>query len=79
MAKTKTQKYDAEKRRRERKAALIKELAEYLAGTNQVMMSIKLETESEDAKQWLRIRSVSGLNGYPSVEEAEAELTRLLG
>lgn len=60
------------------KKVFIKHLAEYLAGTNQVEMSIKLGMGDRQAKMWAAMRETSPLHGYPTVEEAESTLTSFL-
>lgn len=61
-----------------KRKAFIRALAEYLAGTNQVEMSVKLEHGRPDAKLWAEMRSLSPLSGYPTVDEAEKELRKFL-
>lgn len=58
----------------------IKHLAEYLAGPNQVGMSIALQAnpKNEQAILWCKIRQATPLFGYPTVEEAEEQLTEFL-
>jgi hypothetical protein len=70
---------DGQSPRLQRKRRFIRALAEYLAGTNQVAMSIGLEMGKPDAKEWAKVRSASPLFGYPTVDEAEKELTDFLG
>jgi len=62
----------------ERKKQFIRALAEYLAGTNQVKHSIGLQLGKADAQEWANLRQLSPLFGYPTVEEAEAQLTEFL-
>ena len=64
--------------RLECKAAFIKALARYLV-EKQAMKSIELQMEKESAKEWAALRSATPLFGYPTVEEAEAQLTEFLG
>lgn len=59
------------------KAQFIHELAKYLVG-DQAKKSIELQMGKESAKQWAKLRSATPLFGYPTVEEAEAELTKFL-
>jgi len=63
----------------ERKKLFIHELAEYLAGTNQAGKSIELQLGKQSGKEWAKLRSATPLFGYPSVEEAEQQLTEFLG
>jgi hypothetical protein len=65
---------DAGKKRRQ----FIHALAIYLGGPNQANMSIRLQMGHADAKQWSELRGLTPLFGYPTVEEAEAVLTRFL-
>lgn len=69
--------------RRARKAEFIRALAEFLAGTNQVRMSLALSMPRSElhavAELWRDVRQATPLFGYPSVEEAEAELREFLG
>lgn len=60
-----------------RKAAFIHEIAEFLT-KDQAKWSIKLAMGSEDAVRWSRLRSLTPLMGYPTLEEAEELLTRFL-
>lgn len=60
------------------KKQFIAELAEYLAGPQQVEMSIKLQLRQKDALLWARIRNSTPLFGYPSVEEAKEILEKWL-
>lgn len=62
----------------ERKQEFIKELAEYLAGDDQALKSIRLALGTEDARQWAKLRAASPLFGWCSAEEAERELTEFL-
>ena len=52
-------------------------LAEYLV-SDQAIMSIKLEMGSPEAKAWCKLRSTTPLFGYPTVEQAEKQLTEWL-
>ena len=58
----------------------IRRLAEYLAGTESVRNSIKLQLNPEDksARDWLELCQLTPLLGYPTIEEAEKELTAFL-
>jgi len=65
----------------ERKQKFIRQLAEYLAGTNQCRYSILLSQRGqlkECADDWAALRGLTPLFGYPSVEEAEKILTDFL-
>jgi hypothetical protein len=53
------------------------ELAQYLVG-NQASMSIRLEMGEPAAKAWAKLRSTTPLSGYPTVIEAEKQLTEWL-
>jgi hypothetical protein len=64
--------------RDELKAKFVRRLAEYLGGTNQAHMSILLEMGHREAKTWAQLRNLTPLHGYPTVEEAEKELTEWL-
>lgn len=57
-----------------RRTAFIRKLAEYLAG-NQAEQSIRLSMGDEKAKLWSEIRSTTPLFGYPTIDEAEVQLT----
>lgn len=59
------------------KEQFIKQLAEYLVG-DQSKMSIFLEMGKPEAKKWADLRSTTPLFGYPTVDEAEKELTEFL-
>lgn len=61
----------------ERKKQFIRALAEYLAG-DQVKHSIGLQRGKPDAQQWAKLRGLTPLFGYPTVEEAEVQLTEFL-
>jgi len=71
--------------RLERKKKFIRALAEFLGGTNQVRMSCALAVGEfggeifKVAKLWQTMRGESFLNGYPTIEEAEASLEEFLG
>ena len=65
--------------RLERKKVFIHALAEYLGGTNQVRKSIEIEMGESSGLEWSKLRSATPLFGYPSVEEAEQQLTEFLG
>lgn len=65
--------------RLEKKKNLIRLLGKFLGGSNQARMSILLQMKNEEAMQWATLRAASGIFGYVSEEEAEAELTELLG
>lgn len=82
----KNKKVEAEKVRKERKAAFIARLAVYLAG-EQAGKSISLEMERrvppfspgpQWASEWAFVRNATPLFGYPTVEEAEKALTEFL-
>lgn len=55
----------------------IRALAEYLAG-DQALKSIELEMGKPSAKEWAKLRNWSPLFGYPTVEEAEKQLSEFL-
>lgn len=63
------------------KEEFIKQLAIYLVG-DQAHMSILLSMPpgmaQAEAKKWAELRGKTPLFGYPTVEEAEAELTEFL-
>lgn len=67
-----------------RKKLFIRELAEFLVD-NQAGKSISLQVEGERPSilkwplLWQRLRGATPLFGYPTVEEAEKELTEFLG
>ena len=65
--------------RLEQKKVFIRVLAEYLVGTNQVWKSIEIEMGKQSGLEWSKLRSTTPLFGYPSVEEAEQQLTEFLG
>ena len=56
----------------------IRALADYLAGTNAVGMSIGLQIGKPEAKVWAKLRGLTPLFGYPTVEEAEKILDDFL-
>lgn len=67
-----------------RRDVFVRQLAEFLAG-DQGGKSIALELEMRGpprviqwAREWSRLRGATPLFGYPTVEEAEAELKRFL-
>lgn len=62
---------------KERKDRFIQALAEYLVA-DQAKKSIELQMGKESAKQWLNLRSMTPLFGYPTVEEAVETLTEFL-
>ena len=62
----------------DRQRDFIRALAEYLGGTNQAAMSIRLEMNDPQALLWRDIRSATPLIGYPSVEETEEQLIQFL-
>lgn len=63
----------------ERKKAFIRALAEYLAGPQQVRKSLELlQASKTNAKEWAALRNATPLFGYPTVDEAEIELTKFL-
>jgi len=64
--------------RLEKKRRFIRALAEFLAG-DQARKSIELQMGKDHAKEWAALRSACPLHGYPTVEEAEQELTEFLG
>lgn len=61
----------------EQKKRLIRALAVYLV-ENQVDKSIELQSGKPSAQEWATLRGATPLFGYPTVEEAERELTELL-
>lgn len=58
-----------------RRQAFIRQLAEYLVG-NQVEDGMRLGMGDARAKQWATLRGQTPLFGYPTVAEAEAQLTQ---
>ena len=62
----------------EAKKAFIAALAEYLVG-DQVKKSIHLQLGKESAVQWSKLRGLTPLHGYPTVEEAQKILEDFLG
>lgn len=62
----------------ERKKRFIRALAEYLAGPQQVGKSLELQASKTNAKEWAALRNATPLFGYPTVDEAEIELTKFL-
>jgi hypothetical protein len=63
--------------RLERKAEFIRALAEFLVA-DQAAKSIQLEMGLDYAKQWAALRAKAPLFGYPTVEEAVADLSEFL-
>ena len=61
----------------ELKKRFVRALAEHLVG-DQARKSIELEQGKPEALQWARLRQASGLHGYPTVDEAEVQLTAWL-
>jgi hypothetical protein len=61
-----------------RKAVFVRLLAEYLVG-DQVAQSIRLEMGDPGALEWQKLRSAAPLFGYPTVDEAAAQLGKWLG
>ena len=59
------------------KDEFIEELAKYLV-EDQVKMSIFLEMKRPDAVQWARLRNLTPLFGYITVEEAVIKLKEFL-
>ena len=59
------------------KREFIRALAEYLAG-NQAAKSVELAMGKPSALEWQKVRRHSPLFGYPTVDEAEAQLTEFL-
>jgi hypothetical protein len=62
---------------KERKQRFIKALAEFLV-EDQAHKSILLEIGAKEGKQWAKLRGETPLFGYPTVEEAEEQLTEFL-
>jgi len=67
----------------ETKTRFIRALAEYLAGRQveksvRIQMSTKFRNDDVDAQEWARLRNLSPLRGYPTVDEAEKALTEWL-
>ncbi len=52
-----------------RKDALIKALAEYLV-ENQAIKSVRLQMGQPDAQEWSKIRNLTEIRGWATVEEA---------
>lgn len=59
------------------KRDFLRALAEYFC-KDQAKMSIYLEMGSEHAKTWARLRSLTPIRGYPTVDEAERMLSEFL-
>jgi len=57
-----------------RRSLFIRRLAEFLAGENQMRMSVLLQTGDARALEWRDIRALTPLFGYPTVDEAEKHL-----
>lgn len=55
----------------------VRQLAVYLVD-KQAMKSIQLEMGNPAAKEWSALRFVTPLSGYPTVDEAEKQLTAWL-
>ena len=64
--------------RLKRKQEFIRALAEYLAG-DQARRSIQLQMNNPWAVEWAKLRGLSPVFGYPTVDEAEEALIELLG
>lgn len=60
-----------------RRAEFVRELAKYLV-EDQVRKSIDLQLKRPAALEWQALRSKTPLFGYPTVDEAEAILSRFL-
>lgn len=60
-----------------RKAMFVRALAEYLVG-DQVQKSIELQLGKAEAQVWAKVRGLTPLMGYPSIDEAEQVLTAFL-
>jgi hypothetical protein len=60
------------------KLLFVQRLAEFLVG-DQVAMSIRLQTGTEEALRWARLRSATPLFGYPTLAEAQNTLAKWLG
>jgi hypothetical protein len=60
-----------------RQVNFVRELAQYLVG-DQVHKSIQLSMGLLPAREWAKLRNATTLFGYPTVEEAERELTTFL-
>jgi hypothetical protein len=61
----------------QKKLSFIDALAEYLC-KDQAKMSILLEMGNDHARHWARLRNLTPLNGYPTVEEAKRILVEFL-
>ena len=59
------------------KQRFVRALAEFLVA-DQALMSIRLQTGDQQAVKWQTLRSTTPLFGYPTVDEATAQLTRFL-
>lgn len=59
------------------KDTLIKALAKYLV-EDQVKKGMELGQGKESAKEWAALRQAANISGYPTVEEAEKHLKKLL-
>lgn len=62
----------------EKKKAFIRKLAEFLAGPNSAKYSIFIQMGHESGKDWADLRSATPLFGYPTIDEAEEQLTKFL-
>lgn len=62
---------------RTKRQEFIHQLAVFLVG-DQAKKSIELEMRQESALQWRDLRRKTPLAGWPTVEEAEKELTEFL-
>ena len=61
----------------DRKKAFIRRLAVFLAG-DQARKSIELQMGKPSAREWAELRDLTPLFGYPTVDEAESQLTEFL-
>jgi len=59
------------------RAQFIRGLAEYLVG-DQAHKSIMLQMGRPEGTEWMKLRNLTPLMGYPTVEEAEAVLKEFL-
>ena len=70
--------------KRERQEEFVEALAEFLGGSNQIIMSIALNEMKgqgmigQVAKIWAKVRANTPLVGYPDIEETKKQLKEFL-